>query len=91
MNFKSSPTTKNTIFHRLIAVISAVIAIIPYIVFVDKSSQDMDISIQILKQNADKFSGYFFKFLNYCTNEDNFANDLHTGFTLEHVMKIIVF
>ena len=72
------------------AVISAVIAIIAYIVFVDKTSQDMDISIQILKQNADKFSDYLFKLLNYCTNEDNFANDLHTGFTLENVMKIIV-
>ena len=89
MNFKSSPTTKSTIFHRFMAVISAVIAIIAYIVFVDKTSQDMDISIQILKQNADKFSDYLFKLLNYCTNEDNFANELQTGYTLEHVMKII--
>ena len=50
----------------------------------------MDICIRILYENADIFSGYFFKFLNYCTNEDNFANVLNTGFTLENVMKLIV-
>ena len=50
----------------------------------------MDICIRILYENDDIFSGYFFRFLNYCTNEDNFAKVLNTGFTLENVMKLIV-
>ena len=55
-----------------------------------RTSNDMDICMRILKQNADMFSVYFFKFFNYCTNEDKFANVLNTGFTLETVMTIIV-
>lgn len=50
----------------------------------NKTSQDMDICIRILYQNADIFSGYLFKFLNYCKNKDKFANVLNTGFTLEN-------
>ena len=50
----------------------------------------MDICFPILKQNGVIFSGYFYKFSNYCMNEDNFANVLNTGFPLENVRTIIV-